>query len=472
MGQARRPPGWAILLSVLLASGPAAAEAVEIRGSLDVAGDLIVSAPEGGVVFADGSRQTSAAISGRRIRVVGPVGTADENGAALLAALAGIPGADADNPWLLKVEPGTYDLGFDSLEMIPFVDIEGSGEDLTRIRGRIEGNTSLHGVVRGASEAELRFLSVVHAGGAIDAIGLSIHDASPAVTRVRISASGATAKNIGVYSSNASPLLRGLTVAASGGDEAYGVWNANSSPAMTGGRITASAATLKNVGVFNANSGSAGPTMELLTITGAGGNENIGVRDSGGNSVMHHLIIVASGGTDNIGIRLMSSATPSIRMATIRAEGGSNLNHGIYSSYARPQIVGADVLASGGKFASGIYIAHEDLALEDVKVAALNGKVINRGIRCEYASLTLVGLDVLAAGSGALNTALDADSDGDTLTVSRSRFKASGYGVHLSAAVTLNMGASQLDGPIGTVGTWHCAGCCDGSFTALGPDCQ
>ena len=63
-----------------------------------------------------------------------PGGTALQNGAALLAALSGISGASATNPYLLKIEPGVYDMGSNGLSLLPYVDVEGSGEGVTTSR--------------------------------------------------------------------------------------------------------------------------------------------------------------------------------------------------------------------------------------------------------------------------------------------------------------------------------------------------
>jgi hypothetical protein len=69
-----------------------------------------------------------------RTVIVTPVpGDPVASGAALLQALAGVVDAASDNPYLLKLEPGVYDLGSDSLVMKPFVDVEGSGEGVTRV---------------------------------------------------------------------------------------------------------------------------------------------------------------------------------------------------------------------------------------------------------------------------------------------------------------------------------------------------
>jgi hypothetical protein len=58
----------------------------------------------------DGLDSTNFAAYKRTV-LVSPVGTPQQNGTALRNALASITGASATNPYLLKIEPGIYDLG-------------------------------------------------------------------------------------------------------------------------------------------------------------------------------------------------------------------------------------------------------------------------------------------------------------------------------------------------------------------------
>lgn len=104
----------------------------------------------------------------RRTVVVSPIsgGTTTQNGTALLAALNDITTASSTNPYLLKIEPGVYDLNGGTLNMQPYVDIEGSGEDVTTITS----GTAL-ATVQGADNAEMRWLTVQNtaAGYAVEA---------------------------------------------------------------------------------------------------------------------------------------------------------------------------------------------------------------------------------------------------------------------------------------------------------------
>lgn len=102
-------------------------------------------------------QNASAFASYERTVIVSPVGT---NGQALLNALASITDASASRPYLLYIEPETYDLGNRSLQMKPFVDIEGSGELNAIITSTVSADEAPTGTVDGANNTEMRFLTV------------------------------------------------------------------------------------------------------------------------------------------------------------------------------------------------------------------------------------------------------------------------------------------------------------------------
>lgn len=101
-----------------------------------------------------------------------------------IAAWGGTP--SPSNPCLLKIMSGVYDIGTNSLVMQPYVDIEGAGETVTKITGTFspsEGTS--YGIVQGASNAEIRFLTVENTGTGTyaDAIYNS-NGAAPKITNV------------------------------------------------------------------------------------------------------------------------------------------------------------------------------------------------------------------------------------------------------------------------------------------------
>jgi hypothetical protein len=65
--------------------------------------------------------------------VVSAEGTPAENGAALIAAVAGISGASASQPVAVEIDAGTYDLGSARLDIPSYVSLVGRGQDVSLI---------------------------------------------------------------------------------------------------------------------------------------------------------------------------------------------------------------------------------------------------------------------------------------------------------------------------------------------------
>jgi hypothetical protein len=68
---------------------------------------------------------------GARIKFVGSHGTPVANGTALRDTLAAITNATAEDPWLVMIGPGTFDLGDTTLALKDHVAVEGSGHGTT-----------------------------------------------------------------------------------------------------------------------------------------------------------------------------------------------------------------------------------------------------------------------------------------------------------------------------------------------------
>lgn len=118
-------------------------------------------------------------------------GSAVDAGNALLEAvdvgeLTAINGAPStDNPYLVKLAPGTYDLGSQSLRMPAFVDVAGSGQGVTTIESSVEGT---EGVVQGPGPGggELRDVTVVNGSTGAVVIGISIDASALRVRNVTV----------------------------------------------------------------------------------------------------------------------------------------------------------------------------------------------------------------------------------------------------------------------------------------------
>jgi hypothetical protein len=342
-----------------------------------------------------------------------PGDTPQTNGTALLNNLAGII-ADASNPYLIKLGPGIYDIGTSSLQMKPYVDVEGSGENTTIITGSIDSGSS--GVVRGASNAEIRFLTVRNIGGGSNAVAIYNTSASPKITNVTVSASDGTS-NYGVYNGSSSPTMTNVTVFVSGGESTEGVINFSSSPWMTDVTVSASGEGFN----FAVDNYSSSPTMTNVTASASGGELNVGVSNSSSSSpTMTNVSASASGGSNtNVGV-LNSSSSPTMRNVTASASGGSIFNVGVSNGSSSPTMTNVTASASGGNNSCGVN----------------------------------------SVSSG-------------TIMINNSVIKGSTNTIYNAANTTTLVGNTKLDGSsVANSGALTCVGAYNGNYVALNTSCQ
>lgn len=271
-----------------------------------------------GPAGAQGDTGPAAGTQYLRTIVVSPLADAAASGTALLDALAQI-GASAEKPYLLKIEPGTYHLGTRELTMKPYLDIEGSGEGVTTVTSRVD--TGL-GTIVGASNAELRFLTVKNEGGGTIGLAFSAETASPRLTHVTAVSSGALT-NYGLRFSNGSPLLTNVTARATGGSEAVGLVNFGGAISAANSSFTGSAGSGLNVGVLTSFGGSV--QISSSTLSGSGGPVAIGLRSYNGNHSLTNVMVAAAGGGQNYGVLSgQKHSTPNVTVNGSRVSGATN----------------------------------------------------------------------------------------------------------------------------------------------------
>lgn len=238
------------------------------------------------------------------------------NGTALLNTLADITDNDPAQKYLIKLGPGTYNLGSTSLQMKQYVSIEGSGEEVTTITAAISTIfPAATATVQGANNAGLRFLTVINTGAGNSAAAILNVSASPSIIHVTANASGGTVYNYGVFNSASSPAMTHVTVTASGGGGARAVYNYNgSSPVMTNVTATASGGGTSYGVINNASS----PTMTNVTATGS----DYGLYSfSSGTVKINHSVIKGTAGT------IFNQVTTLV--ADTQLDGGAVFNSGI-----------------------------------------------------------------------------------------------------------------------------------------------
>jgi len=438
-----RKPLISLACLALIASGPSILKA----GPIEVIGDLKVT---GNVIFSDNSTQNAAAasipgpagpkgdpgpagpqgspgVAYARIVVVSPTGSDLENGTALLNALAGITGASATNPYLLKIEPGIYDIAGNSLMMKEYVDIEGSGEKTTLITGSISlGVPELpsNGVVTGANNAEIRFISVKNTGAAgAFAAALVNSGASPKITHVTAITSGSSLFSYGIINSSASsPTMTDVTATVSGGGSTYGIANISSSPIMT--NIKSSAST-----------------------SGASGNA-VAFFNNASSPIMMNITASATAvvGTVAYAVTNVNASAPVMTNVVAAASGGGG-NYAIRNDYSSPVMSNITATATGGTASVGMQNISSAPTISNVSVSAKNG------------TITCVGLWNLSADEMTSIYIDRSTFDGCTSIVNNANFN-------------LHIGASKLIGGVNGEGTYKCMNVYSGSYDPLGSTCQ
>lgn len=270
-------------------------------------------------------------------------------GRQLMQAVAGITDASAANPYLVKIEPGIYDLDAGSLFMRPYVDIEGSGEGVTTITSAL-GTGS--GTVIGANNSELRYLTVKNTGEPNQqVVGIFTETTSPRLSHVTVIASGGS-ENYGIHTSNGTPVLSYVTASASGGGQSFGLANFNSVMTIVNSSFSASDAAGFSAGFVTTAGGSNRITSS--TITASGGAIAIGMRAYNGTHTLANTTVSASGTGETTGVYIgQKSSTPTMNILQSRISGGT---HSVFS-IGGPLKVGASQLTGpAGTFDIGTMI--------------------------------------------------------------------------------------------------------------------
>jgi hypothetical protein len=238
----------------------------------------------------------------------------------LLQAVAQISNPSATNPYLVKVEPGVYDVDTNSLFMRPFVDLEGSGEGITTITSTVSTG---YGTVVGVDNSEVRFLTVKNTGAPGQLIvALFSETSSPRYTHVRVLASGGS-ENQAIHISNGSPVLDHVVASATGGGTAIGVANLN-------GALTVMNSTLGAANAAGANSGllsSFGGNIRAMdsTLTASGGEIASGLKTNNGVHTLTNMTVSGSSATQSFGIyNGWRVAVPVVNVHQSRISGGTN----------------------------------------------------------------------------------------------------------------------------------------------------
>jgi hypothetical protein len=312
------------------------------------------------------------------------------------SALDSVTGT-VSNRYLIWVAPGTYS---ETVTMEPYVDIEGAGETATMLTAAGSVTYTSGATVRGASNAELRSLSVENIGGRPYAIAIYNENTAPQISQVTIRASGAAGQapsgggnNYGIFNRGLSypppePTLRDLSIRVTGAvgfSAHYGIYNDYASPRMEGIYIYINAASLfsSGCGVYNSLSS---PTLWDMDI---------------------YLQ-----GTDNTtiyGVWNTNSSWPEIRSVVVDARGGAGMGggtvYGLYNNQSRATVVDSAFSTMGmGTFGTSTYGLF-NTAASGAYTVTVEGSSIGGGatISSDAEFVTRVGSSRLDGGAIVLN---------------------------------------------------------------------
>jgi len=316
-----------------------------------------------------------------------PVGTDPvANGTALLDRLAAITDASNTNPYVVKIEPGTYDLGNNGLEMQSYVDIEGSGQKTTLITSSHTAADAIDAfTILGANNAEIRLITIDNKGTANSATAIANNNTSPAITYVTATVSGGARRNTAVMNVNASPIITNVTINVSGGEDF-------------------------NYGIFNSTSGSS--EIKNVNITVTGGTQNCGIKNDNTTPIIKNVDIeVSNGGDVSYGV-YNESSNPEMNNMKIGISDGSE-SYGIYNSdaYVRldygfyPVNTKNIQIDLNNVTSTGIYNDNSYPVIEGASISITdNGALVGVGIETTNGSYTRVTHSYIAANDAVITS--------------------------------------------------------------------
>ncbi len=278
--------------------------------------------------------------------LVHPVpGDAVASGTALVNALAGITDAAAAKHYVLKVEAGTYDLGSGTLAMKQYVDVAGSGQLATIIKGTGSSSGLSAATISGAANAELSNLQVQAAvtAGSNNAIGVVLLGVATTLRDVTVAASNTgsgAAEGIRAVNSNCTILGSTVTVSGNSAQTFYGIVldaDSSSAPVIKRTVVSTSGSSTADYGIYlegfavpaeirddevQASGGSTAIALYADWANGGGSGNTLGVSTS---------TFQASSGSANYAIAVSDSGE-TLNLDQVKATAGSGTSYGLFGA--------------------------------------------------------------------------------------------------------------------------------------------
>lgn len=228
-----------------------------------------------GITFPDGSVQTSASPTPSNIAWVAvssgdystPKGALDN-----LSDWCGTPAGN--NTCLIKIAPGTFNVGTTPLVMMPYVSIEGSGINVTIVEGNVSTTEAASSaIIHGSTYSQISNLTIRNKGGDEYSIGIYNENVHPYIVDIKVEAYGGI-QNRGIQNESSAMFGSQIFITVSEGDQTHCLYNRNGSTEFFG--VTCSATSGKaNNGVYNFNEHSKIESSKFKVIGDGLGNRGI-----------------------------------------------------------------------------------------------------------------------------------------------------------------------------------------------------
>lgn len=389
-----------------------------------------------------------------RLMVVSPMADAELSGSALLTAIASVnlQGPAQGSEWIVKIQPGEYELADTPLVMVPYVELEGSGQASTILRRSGQDATEEQGVVVGADHAVLRHVKVerltVQGLGPSNRLGILNENASPRIEAVTIEVLAGCGPS-GISNRNAAPIFRDITI-------------------ITDGRSCGAGTT----GVFNEESDVTITNFEITGLSDWPGSAFAIYSIGGTLTLTHGTIDVPVTGWGGRGITTFDSATH-LKDVVIHATGGWHVAYGVSATASTVEMENVSISVSVDSVVSyGVTANDSTITMTNVTVTNTSGGP-PYAVYLENTDATLANVE-LSSSEPNFNTGWGVYNVGDgsfhSVLVDSSTIRAPSSTVRNDAGITTVVTNSILDGgPV--VGTVTCQNVWDENGTFYADTC-
>jgi hypothetical protein len=281
-----------------------------------------------------------------------------------VSAVNSIVDASETNTYLVKIMPGTYDIGSNILFMRANVDIEGSGQNVTTIKGSYSASDYNSGLVYSISDSEIRSLSIESTGN----ITFFSYKSAPKITNVNVLSTGLGEPRAFQLMYGA-PVLKNVNaeVVVNGGSSlGYVIYDRDNTPSFENVNIKCSGSGFVCTGFYHDGGGyNYAPRLNNVSVSSESPN------------IMN-----------NFGIRTRYTQKAFFNNVTATASNGTTANYAMSIEANNTELRNVYATASGAS-ALGIQLTGIGLRMEqsvikgDMSVPATNGSVFVSSSRVE-----------------------------------------------------------------------------------------